>query len=318
MADVQKPKSRLGRGLSSLISISSPVEAEVAQPAPAVPAAGPTATDTPPGVATMSATPGIRPTELPLEVINPNPHQPRRQFDDAHLAELAASMKSNGVIQPIIVRQVADTYELIAGERRFRAAKLAGLSTIPAIVRDVDSFTQAQLALVENIQREDLNPMDRAQGYRTLLDQLGLTQAELATRLGEDRSSIANFLRLLDLAAPVQEHVRAGRLSTGHAKLLAGVQEAAEQERIANLCVTQDLSVRNLERLLAGQPAPVTPTKVSGTAAHILDLEKNIARQLGMRVQIRSMKKGKGRLVIHYGSLDQFDELLGRMGVQPE
>jgi ParB family chromosome partitioning protein len=271
--------------------------------------------------------PGISPTELSLDVIHPNPHQPRRHFDDAQLAELAASMKSNGVIQPIIVRHMADTstgsvpdtYQLIAGERRFRAAKLAGLITIPAIIRDVDSFTQAQLALVENIQREDLNPLDRAQGYRTLLDQLGLTQAELATRLGEDRSSIANFLRLLDLAAPVQEHVRVGRLSTGHAKLLAGIQDASEQERLANVCVAQDLSVRNLERLLAGQPAvPAAPTKVSGTAAHILDLEKSIARQLGMRVQIRSTKKGKGRLVIHYGSLDQFDDLLGRLGVQSE
>jgi ParB family chromosome partitioning protein len=321
MADIQKSKSRLGRGLSSLISISTPHEAEVAQPAPTP---TPIPSDTVSGV--TPAMSSIHPAELSLDVIHPNPHQPRRQFHDAQLAELAASMKSNGVIQPIIVRHVADTstgtsqdaYELIAGERRFRAARLAGFTTIPAIVRDVDSFTQAQLALVENIQREDLNPLDRAQGYRTLLDQLGLTQAELATRLGEDRSSIANFLRLLDLSVPVQEHVRAGRLSTGHAKLLASVQDATEQERLANLCVAQDLSVRNLERLLAGQPAPAAPAKVSGTAAHILDLEKNIARQLGMRVQIKSMKKGRGRLVIHYGSLDQFDELLGRMGVQSE
>ena len=173
------------------------------------------------------------------------------------------------------------------------------------------------MALVENIQREDLNPLERAQGYRTLLDQLGLTQAELASRLGEDRSSIANFLRLLELAPGVQELVRAGRLSTGHAKLLAGVQESVEQERLANLVVTQDLSVRNLERLLAGAPTP-TPTKGANATAHVLDLEKTLARQLGMRVQIRTMKKGKGRLVIHYASLDQFDELLGRLGIQPE
>jgi ParB family chromosome partitioning protein len=281
MADVQKPKSRLGRGLSSLISISSPVEAEVAQPAPAVPAAGPTATDTPPAVATMSATPGIRPTELPLEVINPQPASARRQFDDAHLAELAASMKTNGVIQPIVVRQVGDSYQLIAGERRFRAAKLAGLNTIPTLVRDVDSFTQAQMALVENIQREDLNRSIEPKGYRTLLDQLGLTQAELASRLGEDRSSIANFLRLLELSPVVQDLVREGRLSTGHAKLLAGVQDRAEQERLANLVVAQELSVRNLERLLSGAPTAPQPPKSTPASAHVLDLEKSLARQLG-------------------------------------
>ena len=240
-------------------------------------------------------------------------------------------MKANGVIQPIVVRQVTDsptsgpgvspseqrTYQLIAGERRFRAAKLAGLTTIPAIVRDdVDSFTQAQMALVENIQREDLNPLDRAQGYRTLLDQLGLTQAELSARLGEDRSSIANFLRLLDLAEPVQALVREGRLSMGHAKLLAGA-ERSEQERLANLVVAQELSVRNLERLLAGTPVATAP-KASTASPHVQDLEKTLARQLGMRVQVKSMKKGKGRLVIHYASLDQFDELLGRLGVQAD
>ena len=335
MSEVQKPKSRLGRGLSSLISISAPVEAEVPPldlsvgepPRPTAPkATAPlTAPDTP-------ATPGVRPTELPLTSIAPNPHQPRRAFDEAGLAELAASMKANGVIQPIVVRHVTGTptagrgastaseqgtYQLIAGERRFRAAKLAGLSTIPAIVRDdIDSFTQAQMALVENIQREDLNPLERAQGYRTLLDQLGLTQAELSARLGEDRSSIANFLRLLDLADSVQTLVREGRLSMGHAKLLAGA-ERSEQERLAKLVVAQELSVRNLERLLAG--SPVTPTtKASPASPHVQDLEKTLARQLGMRVQVKSMKKGKGRLVIHYASLDQFDELLGRLGVQAD
>jgi ParB family chromosome partitioning protein len=310
MAETQKPKSRLGRGLSSLISISAgPVEAEVPQQT-----AVSTSSDTSPDV---SAAPGVRPTELPLTAIVPNPHQPRRDFEDGKLAELAASLKSNGVIQPIVVRQVGDTYQLIAGERRFRAAKLAGLDSIPAIVRDVDSFTQAQMALVENIQREDLNPLDRAQGYRTLLDQLGLTQAELASRLGEDRSSIANFLRLLELAGPVQMLVRAGQLSTGHAKLLARVADATEQERLAQLVATQELSVRNLERLLAGAPTP-PPVKAAPTSAHVQDLEKSLARQLGMRVQLRAMKKGKGRLVIHYGSLDQFDELLNRLGVQAD
>src|SRR2546423_13312292 len=137
--------------------------------------------------------------EIALERISPNPHQPRRMINDDAIAELAASIRSTGVIQPIIVRRSPDDserYQLIAGERRWRAAKVAGLATVPAIVRDVDSFTQAQMALIENIQREDLNPIDRAESYRMLMTQLGLTQAELASRLGEDRSSIANYTRL--------------------------------------------------------------------------------------------------------------------------
>jgi ParB family chromosome partitioning protein len=217
-----------------------------------------------------------------------------------------------------VVRKAESGYQLIAGERRLRAAKLAGFVSIPAIVREVDSFTQAQMALVENIQREDLNPIDRAQSYRALVDQLGLTQAELAQRLGEDRSSVANYMRLLELAEPVRELVRESKLSLGHAKILAGVQDILEQQRLANLVVSQDLSVRNLERLVADQPVTAPAPRASSATAHLLDLEKSIARQLGMRVQVRSGRKGKGRLVIHYGSLDQFDELLGRMGVRTD
>src|SRR4029434_6962211 len=141
----------------------------------------------------------------------------RSRMNEASIAELAASLKSTGLVQPIIVRQHNGGYQLIAGERRLRAAKLAGLKTLPAIVREVDNFTQAQMALVENIQREDLNPIDRAQSYRALMDQLGLTQAELAGRLGEERSSVANYLRLLELAEPVRDLVRDGKLSMGHA-----------------------------------------------------------------------------------------------------
>jgi ParB family chromosome partitioning protein len=217
---------------------------------------------------------------------------------------------------------VGDGYQLVAGERRWRAARLAGLTALPAIVREIDGFAQAQMALVENIQREDLNPIDRALGYRTLIQQLGLTQAELAGRLGEDRSSIANFIRLLDLAEPVKAMVRDGRLSVGHAKLIAGVSDVLEQERLANLVVSQELSVRNLERAMQ-EAAPVAgakpPPPAAAPSAHLQDLEKSIARQLGMRVQVRSAsKKGKGRLVIHYASLDQFDQLMSRLGVQTE
>ena len=306
-----KSRSRLGRGLSSLISVSElPVEAEVA------PGTTPPATAAAP-LPTASA--DGTPLELPIDSVQPNPHQPRRSFDQAALAELAASLKANGLIQPVVVRAVDGGYQLIAGERRLRAAKLAGLSSIPAVVRSVDGFSQAQMALVENIQREDLNPIERAQAYRALLDQLGLTQAELAGRLGEDRSSIANFLRLLELAEPVQALVRNGQLSLGHAKILAGINDPVEQERLASLVVAQGLSVRNLERLVQGGAAPAAPRTTTGGSAHLQDLERTLARQLGMRVQLRAgAKKGKGRLIVHYGSLDEFDDLLARLGVKAE
>lgn len=305
---------RLGRGLSSLMSASTlPIEAEVQGP---VVHASDKADSSP---VTPTLTIQTNPAEIPVDQISPNPHQPRKQMNDASIAELAASLKTTGLIQPIIVRKSPTGYQLIAGERRLRAAKLAGLTTIPAIVRDVDSFTQAQMALVENIQREDLNPVDRAMSYRVLMNQLGLTQAELAGRLGEDRSSIANFLRLLELSANTQIKVRDGQLSLGHAKVLAGVTDIFEQDRLAELAVSQELSVRNLERLLQNEPTEPTPPKSQVQSAHLKDLETTISRQLGMKVQIKGgAKKSKGRLVLHYANLDQFDDLLQRLGVQTD
>ena len=274
-----------------------------------------------PSAQTLPSSAGVTsPFEIPIEQIHPNPHQPRRQFNDTSLAELAASLKSNGLIQPVVVRRVTEGFQLVAGERRLRAARLAGMSVIPAIVREVDSFTQAQMALVENIHREDLNPLERAAAYRGLIDQLGLTQAELATRLGEERSTVANFLRLLELAEPVKGMIRDGRLSLGHAKVLAGVADVLEQERLAHLTVNQGLSVRNLERVVQSAAMSALPKRsTSEPSAHIQQLEKSVARQLGMRVQIRAGGgKGKGRVVIHYASLDQFDVLLEKLGVATE
>jgi ParB family chromosome partitioning protein len=192
---------------------------------------------------------------------------------------------------------------------------------IPAIVRDVDRFTQAQMALVENIQREDLNPMDRARAYQALMSQLGLTQSELAGRLGEERSGIANYLRLLELAPPVQAMVADGSISVGHAKVLAGVSDRAEQERYAQLVLAQGLSVRNLERAVESTnipPAAATPPPpATGSAAHLPDLEQALTRQLGLRVQVRAGRiKGRGRLILHYATLDEFDDLMKRMGVR--
>jgi len=307
-------KSRLGRGLSSLISVSDlPVEAEVSPPDDA-------ADIVPPPSRLSDTRPASNPLEIPLDHIQPNPHQPRRQFSEAAIAELAASIKSTGLIQPVIVRQLSGgTYQLIAGERRWRAARIAGLAKIPAILREVDSFTQAQMALIENIQREDLNPIDRAESYKSLMGQLGLTQNELANRLGEDRSSIANFLRLLELAEPVRQLVRDGKLSNGHAKLLAGLTDILQQERLAEVVISQELSVRNLERMLADAEIKPAASPRPTASAHLQDLERTISSQLGMKTQIRSTaKKGRGRLVIYYATLDQFDELIGKLGVKVE
>ena len=302
MSKMNKP--RLGRGLNALLSVSDMSDDSISPEAPS-------------GLLPSITAPhdGLRILEVSVDRIHANPSQPRKEFDESSLLELAASLKTNGVIQPIILRQVGNDFELIAGERRLRAAKLAGFLTIPSIVKEVDGLTQAQMALVENIQREDLNAIDRAQAYRMLLEQLGLSHAELATRLGEDRSIISNHLRLLELAMPVRELLRKRQISLGHAKVLAGVADILEQERLGKLTVEQELSVRSLERLVQANPLPIKG-KAAPRSAHIKGLEQSISRQLGMKVNVRAKTTGKGKLIIDYSSLDQFDELMGRMGVR--
>lgn len=311
------PRSRLGRGLGSLLSTTD---------TPSTPAATPT--DAPPPTDTSPQAVGQPTTDdtltaIAIDRIAVNPHQPRKDFEQGALATLADSIKANGVIQPIVVRPLADgRYELIAGERRLRAARQAKLIEIPAIVRRVDGYTQAQWALVENIHREDLNPMDRAEAYATLLQQLGLTQAELAGRLGEQRSSVANYLRLLDLDVTLRDDLRRGTLSFGHAKVLAGVSPAGEQLRLAQLVEDQHLSVRNLERIIERQGekatnAPAGPSSDAPAKLHLQEVEEQLIQQLGLRVQLRGGKKGgTGKVVIHYQSLEQFDELMRRCGVR--
>ncbi len=343
-----KMKSRLGRGLSSLISVSElPVEMEASPPAvvPAVVAegavpAGSSGAGAAAGARTTVAAPVVEIIDAPnpakgaftmanairLSAIVPNPNQPRKHFSEAGLQSLAASLKSTGMVQPIIVRPMKERaadggmqYQLIAGERRWRAARLAELQTVPALLRDVDAFMQAQMALIENIQREDLNAVDRAIAYRMLMEQLGLTQAELSGRLGEDRSSIANFLRVLDLVPGVQEMVRDGLLNLGHAKILATVTDPFQQQDLAKRVVEQGLSVRNLERIVEAPVAPPKPAAGREISPHLRDLERTITSNLGMKVKIQaSGKKGKGKLVIQYGSLDQFDQILERLGVKVE
>lgn len=312
MSKAAKERPRLGRGLSTLITGALPAEVEVPTPAAPLPVEAAAAAEPKPAVV-----PG--PVQIPLAEISANPHQPRKAFLDESLQQLAASLRSTGMIQPVIVRKVEDGYQLIAGERRLRAAKLAGLDMVPAIVRDVDGLTQAQMGLIENTQREDLNPIDRATAYQTLLQQLGLTQAELAHRIGDDRSTIANHLRLLELPGIVRDAVAGGGVSLGHAKVLAGLSDPALQEKLAAKVVAEGLSVRALEKLIAEGEEPKVATPKAPGSPHMQQMETSISRQLGMKVQVKAANgKPKGKMVIHYASLDQFDDLLAKLGVKLE
>jgi ParB family chromosome partitioning protein len=254
-----------------------------------------------------------------LSKIRANPNQPRKLFDEAAIQSLSESLKVAGVIQPILVRQEGDGYEIIAGERRFRAAQLAGLEKVPVILRKVDAAEQSQLALIENIHREDLNPIDRAMAYREMARR-GLTHADIAARLGEERSSVANYMRLLELPEASRALVRQGSVSVGHAKLLCGLDNPELIDRLAQMVVVQNLSVRALEKLLkdaVDPPAAPLPSPAKIASPHIADLERQISRDLQMRTEVKQARKGgKGRVIIHYASLDQFDELIARMGVK--
>ena len=246
---------------------------------------------------------------LPLEQIIPNRCQPRTIFVEGHLTELTQSIKEHGVLQPIVVRRKGDgVYELIAGERRLRAATLAGLSTIPALVRNSNDEKSLALALVENIQRQDLNPMEEAKAYSRLMGEFGMTQEQVASSVGKERSSIANVLRLLMLPKEVQEFVESGALSLGHAKVLAGVSSANTQLLIAKKIVNGHLSVRQTEQLVSGK-------KSVGSSKHVINkpntfhqLEDQLRKHFGTKVQVKAAAKG-GQLVIHYYSHEELDRV---------
>jgi len=244
--------------------------------------------------------------QVPLDRIIPNPFQPRTHFDEHELEELTASIQANGVLQPVLVRRKAEgLYELIAGERRFRAAKQAGLATIPVVVRNTGDQQAMELALVENIQRSDLNPIEAARAYHRLTREFGLTHEHIAERVGKDRSSVSNIARLLNLPNEIQELVQSGALSTGHAKVLLGLASAAEQLRLAHLITASQLSVREAERL-AGGPGKKRPAHRAGRMH--ADLEERLRRRLGTKVTIARAGKA-GKIVLHFFSDDEFSRL---------
>jgi ParB family chromosome partitioning protein len=252
------------------------------------------------------------PADIAVARIRPNPYQPRRHFDAAELATLTASIREHGVLQPILVTAAVDGYELVAGERRLRAAIAAGLERIPAIVRQLDDRSRLEIALIENLQREDLDPIEAAQGFRRLIDEFGFTHERLAASVGRARSTVANTLRLLDLAPAVQTAVIDRRLTEGHARALGGLS-VEHQEHVLSTVVDQDLSVRQTEelvrRLRQPKPAPATPSSLERRLDPDLErLEEDLRRALGTKVSLARARKG-GRIVIEYYS----DEELGRL-----
>jgi ParB family chromosome partitioning protein len=244
-----------------------------------------------------------------LTKIIPNRYQPRTSFIEDHLDELAQSIKEHGVLQPIVVRRKGDgVYELIAGERRLRAARLAGLSTIPALVRNSNDEKSLALALVENIQRQNLNPMEEAKAYSRLMGEFGLTQDLVASSVGKDRSSIANILRLLTLSKEIQGFVESGTVSLGHAKVLAGVSSPSTQLQIAKRIVAEQLSVRQTEQLVAGKKSGSSVKHLKSVPNKFHNLEDQLRKHFGTKVQVKAATKG-GQIVIHYYSDEELDRV---------
>lgn len=354
MSNAKARPPRLGRGLSSLMARAVEVAIPPAPP-PKVPetplAAPPKAASVSqvspvavlsPTAVTPRATPiapqvAVRPNgliDLPVASIRPNPHQPRQQFDEAALHQLAESIRTDGLMQPVIVRPAPGTpagktggvFELVAGERRWRAAQIAGLQSLPAIVRELDDRQIAEWALIENLQREDLNPIERAEAFQHLMTTFKLNHDQIAARVGIERSSVSNSLRLLNLCDSVRQLIRGNLISSGQAKVLAGIADPSKQTALAQRAVKQDWSVRQLEqtaRLIA--PADMAaapsaaPTKAPRSSPHLADLEEQIGKQLSTKARIKpGRKKGTGSLTIDFYSIDQFDAILAKLGVETE
>ncbi|MEM9373214.1 MAG: ParB/RepB/Spo0J family partition protein [Planctomycetota bacterium] len=323
---------KLGRGLSALVGPGAPLRVG-AEPEGA-PAGLEQNTNIISGTPTHDVITNNMFAMVPVDSVMPNPHQPRRVFDEAALESLAASIRADGVMQPIVVRRAGDAFELVAGERRLRASRLAGLAEVPAIIREVDDRTSAELALIENLQRADLNPVERARAFRALLDRHGLTQAQLGSRLGMDRASVTNHLRLLDLGEEILDMIATGSLGFAHGRALAGVSNLAARQRLAESAAEESWSARRLERAVAehaggggersetGGAAPTDegpkPEEPSRARVVLDDMEKRLGEHLGTRVALKTDASGRrGTVTISFFTLDEFDGILDRLGYRP-
>lgn len=323
-------RRRLGRGLDSLIG--GPIQVEVPTDKPSADAESAASRSYSPQDTSAHATAagsvdgeagldGLR--RIALEAIVPNPRQPRQQFDEAALRSLADSIRTAGLMQPVVVRPSAvdpERFELIAGERRWRAAGLIGLKQLPAVVRSIDDETAAQWALIENLQREDLNPIERAEAFQRLADDFQLTHQQIAERVGLDRTSITNHLRLLELSSDIREQISAGGLTLGHGKSLLAITSKEARRRLAQQAARQQWSVRELERRVRRACDRDESAERSGPASsrervHMQDLERQLGEHLGTKVHVQpGRKKGAGSLTIAFYSFEQFEGLLERLG----
>ena len=288
----KKKKKALGRGLDALF-----------------PEAGQTLKEESDNIVTLSVT-----------SVQLNPFQPRRNFDDEKLEEMATSIKERGLLQPILVRIMDKGYQLVAGERRLRASKLAGLSEISCVVVHADDSQTLELALIENLQRENLNPMEEARGYGKLSSKFKLTQEQIAKRVGKERSTVANSLRLLNLPLTIREDIEVGRISPGHARALLSIENRSLQAKLWSRIVEKGLSVRQAEALArdmkAQKPAKGAKTRIK--APDIMELEERFMGALGTRVHVLPKSKSAGKIVIHYSSLDDIDRIMEKLGINED
>lgn len=249
---------------------------------------------------------------LEISKLQPGKYQPRTNMDQVALAELAESIKAQGIMQPILVRPISDDqYEIIAGERRWRAAQLAGLNEVPALIRKVADESALAMSLIENIQRENLNPLEEAMGIQRLINEFGMTHQTAGEALGNSRSTISNLLRLLNLSAPVQELMMQGKIEMGHGRAILTLAPV-EQIKMANLIVQKQLSVRETEKLVNQIEHPSTK-KIKKPDRDLLRLQEDVSERLGAQVDIKPKKNGQGNIVIHYSSLDQLDDILSKL-----
>ena len=320
-------KPALGRGLGALMGggIKSPFAAPSGPGAPAgvagqAPPPPPVSAPVPTPPAPAPLPPGSLVRKISRDRIRPSALQPRKEFPQESLAELADSIREQGIIQPLVVRVVGDFFELIAGERRWRAAGLAGLIEVPVIERVATDLEVLELALIENLQRENLNPIDEALGYQQLMTQFSLTQEQVGKKVGRGRVVVANATRLLKLPAAVQAAVRDGALSVGHAKVILSVEDPQQQETLARLTMRGGWTVRQLEAAIAkkGPTATLVDPREAATPPpadpHVTDLENRIRDRVGLRIALH-YKGGKGRLDVQFNSNDELDHLLEVLGV---
>lgn len=252
---------------------------------------------------------------IPIGLIEPNPFQPRINFSQESLAELAESIKTLGLIQPITVRLKSDNrYQIISGERRFRACQMAGMDMIPAYVRNADDQGMLEMAIVENIQREDLDPIEVAMSYQRLIDECKLTQEQMAFRVGKKRASVTNYLRLLKLPAKIQHDLKVGLLSVGHAKVLLGIEDVLIQEQLCDIVIKEDLSVRQLENKIKALTSPKQEKPAQELPDNYVRLLDKMGRYFENNISLKSNGKGKGTMTIHFSSDEELNRFLNAIG----